>query len=96
MKELCYYKHNYILINIFNNHLNLNKMKTKESKKLTLKKEVIQELNNDQMNYAFGGCSGLPTGYSPCQANPTRKCSITIMNERLEQKERVRQEDVEL
>lgn len=52
-------------------------METKKTKKLTLKKEVIQELNDDQMNYAFGGCSGIPTGYSPCQQNPTRKCTIS-------------------
>lgn len=52
-------------------------MEAKKTKKLALKKEVIQELNDDQMNHAFGGCSGIPTGYSPCQMNPTRKCTTS-------------------
>lgn len=70
-------------------------MKTKEAGKLALKKEVIQELSNDQMNYAFGGCSGIPTGYSPCLANPTRKCTTSIMDEKSEQEEKVNQEKIE-
>lgn len=64
-------------------------METKKNKKLVLKKEVIQDLNDDQMNHAFGGCSGIPTGYSPCEQNPTRKCT-TYQKEAIEIRNEVR------
>lgn len=58
-------------------------MEPKRIKKLVLKKEVIQELNDDEMNHAFGGCSPVYTkvysncesGYSPCQETPTYYCT---------------------
>lgn len=50
-------------------------MEIKKTKKLVLKKSVIKKLNDNEMDYVWGGrCSDTTTQYSPCQNTPTNKC----------------------
>ena len=52
-------------------------MKPKKIKKLVLKKEIIANLSDNNMNYLWGGKDTEGTGYGPCQCNPTDFCCGT-------------------